>query len=265
MLRRIGLGTAAVLIVLLFLFGRDTYSYLKTSLGWVKQEVRGSIPIRMELERARQMIADLKPEIMRNMTLIAREEVGIQNLEENLKRAEAELAQSKEEILKLVSDLRSGSDHFVYAGRSYSRSQVEKDLERRFQRHKTKEEAAKHLRQVIEARRTTLAAARDKLEAMLAAKSQLELDIEALESRLKMVEVASTRSDLNIDDSHLARTKELLAEIKSRIEVAAKLVNADEYYHEGIPVSADQESSENVLDEVTRYFDQAASTPVAKR
>lgn len=265
MVKRILLGVGGLLLVLLFLFGRDTYSYVKTSLGWVKQSVRANIPIEMELERARQMVADLKPEIVRNMTLIAREEVGIQNLQENLKRAEAELAQSKDDILKLTADLRTGSESFVYAGRTYSRSQVEKDLQRRFQRHKTKEEATHHLRQVLEARRTTLAAARDKLEAMMAAKAQLELDIEALESRLKMVEVAAARSDFQFDDSHLARTKELLAEIKSRIEVAAKLVNADEYYHEGIPVRGDGEATENVLEEVTRYFGQDGGVPVANR
>ncbi|GIW94601.1 MAG: hypothetical protein KatS3mg110_2642 [Pirellulaceae bacterium] len=263
MLKRIVWPVVGGTLVLLFLFGRDTYSYVKTSLGWVKDGVKERVPIGFELERARRMIRDLEPEIRHNMTLVAREEVGIRQLEEELQRGEAELARAKDEILKLKADLETGSDSYIYAGRTYSRGQVETELQRRFQRYKTKDEALRHLRQVVEARRTTLEAARDKLEAMMAAKSQLELDVEALEARLKMVEVASARGNLKFDDNHLSRTKELLANIKARIDVAAKLVNADEYYHEGIPLSHDSDG--DVLEEITQYFEQGGERVATAR
>ncbi len=261
MLKRVMFGLSVGVLVLLFLFGRDTYSYVKTSLGWVKDGVRAHVPIAFELQRARRMIQDLEPQIRHNMTLVAREEIGINKLEAELQRAEAELAQAKQEMLKLKADLETGSPTFIYAGRVYSRSQVEADLGRRFDRYKTKEEATGHLRQVLEARRTTLEAARQKLEAMMAAKKQLEVDVEALEARLKMVEVASARGNLQFDEGHLSRTKELLADIKARIDVAAKLVQADEHYHESIPVNGSATETD-VLEQVTEYFAKDGDVPI---
>jgi len=257
MLKKLLLVGGAVALLLGLLFGREACSYVKTSLGWVRQSVKDHIPIEAELNRARQMIKDLDPEIRHNMTLIAREEVNVQKLAESITKTDEGLAQSKADILKLNGDLNSGSEQFVYAGRTYTTKQVREDLARRFERHKTKEEANKHLREVLAARQTTLKAAQEKLESMMAAKSQLEVDVEQLEARLKMVQVAQARSDINFDDSHLARTKELLGEIQSRIDVASRLVNADEYYHEEIPVSGEEETQADIATEITKYFGQS--------
>ena len=254
MLKKVVLLGGAAVLLLGLLFGREACSYVKTSLGWVRQSVKDAIPIEVELDRARRMIADLNPEIRRNMTLIAREEVNVQKLADSIKATDEALAKAKADILRLNSDLRSGSEQFAYAGRTYTTKQVRDDLARRFQRFKTKEEANKHLREVLAARRTTLQAAQEKLESMMAAKEQLEVDVEQLEARLKMVQVAQSRSEINFDDSHLARTKELLSDIQSRIDVAARLVNADEYYHEEIPVNAEDTAESDIATEIAKYF-----------
>ncbi len=60
---------AAALLLLGLLFGREGFSHVKTSLGWVQQSVRESVPVDFEISRARQMIKDLDPEIHRNMHL----------------------------------------------------------------------------------------------------------------------------------------------------------------------------------------------------
>ena len=237
------------------LFGREAVSYVKTSAGWMHQTVKDSVPIEFELERARKMIRDLDPEIRKNMTLIAREEVAVERLAESIQQNESQLAQTKGDIQKLNEDLRSGDEYFVYAKRTYSAKQVRDDLENRFQRFKSKEEAVGHLRKVLDARRSALQAAQEKLEAMMASKSQLEVDVEQLEARMKMVQVAQTRSNFNFDDSHLARTKSLLTDIQARIDVAARLANADEHYHEEIPVRSAEASAEDISNEITRYFE----------
>jgi hypothetical protein len=88
---------------------------------------------------------------------------------------------------------------------------------------------------------------------MLAAKRNLEVDIENLEARLKMVEVAQTTSDFNFDDSQLSRTKELLTEISDRIEVAERLVNADTNFHDRIPLE-EPDADRDIRKEVANYF-----------
>ena len=95
------------------------------------------------------------------------------------------------------------------------------------------------LKHVMRARTNGLSAAREKLEHMLAAKRQLAVDIENLEARLKMIEVAQTTSQFNFDDSQLARTRELIGEIGTRLDVTEKMMN----HHQRIPLSSNRSSA----------------------
>jgi hypothetical protein len=87
---------------------------------------------------------------------------------------------------------------------------------------------------------------------MLEARRRLEVDVESLEARFKMVEVLQTRSEHNIDDSQLGRVKDLIAEVRTRLSVAERLANAPIDVEGEIPVSAPQ--SDNIVDQVTEYF-----------
>jgi chromosome segregation ATPase len=221
---------AGVLVLLGLLFGREGFSYVKTSLGWVRQGVRDAVPVEFEIGRARQMIKDLDPEIHKNMHLIAKEEVEVAHLREQLGTAEKNLVKNKSDIERLNTDLKRGDSTFVYAGKSYTQQQVETDLARRFELFKVKEATLEKLTQVLAARERGLSAGREKLKAMQAAKGQLEVDVANLDARLEMVKVAQSTSEFNFDDSRLARTKDLVSDISARIDVAEKLVNAETTY-----------------------------------
>ena len=110
----------------------------------------------------------------------------------------------------------------------------------------------KSLEDIHIARQKSLEAARQKLEGMLAAKRQLEVDIENLEARQKMVEVAQTTSNYQFDDSQLGQVKELVSDLRTRLQVAEKLVSAETSLHDEIPL--DTPTPANIVDQVTDYF-----------
>ncbi len=67
--------------------------------------------------------------------------------------------------------------------------------------------------------------------------------------------MAQTSTQLNLDDSQLSRTRELLDEIATRIDVEEETMNVDmEYFGE---IDLDEPSDENLLDEITSYFERA--------
>lgn len=249
MLKKIVVVGAAV-VLLGFLFGR---SHIRTAVGMAKQAVKDNVPVQFEIKRAREMIKGLVPEIEKNMHVIAREETEVAKLEKQVANSENQLAKDRDSILRLKNDLDSGTEIFVYCGRNYNAKQVKTDLTHRFDQFKTKEATTDNLRKVLSARQSGLTAARAKLEGMLTAKRSLEVDVENLEARLKMVEVAQTTSDFNFDDSQLSRTKELIAEIGDRIEVAERLVNADTNFHDQIPLD-EPSTDRNITAEVSNYF-----------
>lgn len=228
------------------------WSYVRTGYNTASESVRDNVPLEWEIKRARQMIADLKPEIARNLHVVAREEVGVKNLAEQISAREEQLAKSKTEIMRLSGDLESGSVRFVYAGRSYSGDQVREDLSNRFKQFKVSEQTSNKLAQVLTAREKNLDAARRKLDEMLAAKRELEVEVENLQARLTMVEVAQTSNPVSIDDSHLSGTRQLLESIRTRIDVAERLVDS-----EGVlsgTIQLEDPASPELLSEIADYF-----------
>jgi hypothetical protein len=87
---------------------------------------------------------------------------------------------------------------------------------------------------------------------MLSAKRQLEVEVENLQARLTMVEVAQTASPVSIDDSQLSSTRQLLDEIRTRIDVAEKLASSEGALEGSIPL--DEAASDDLLGEIADYF-----------
>jgi chromosome segregation ATPase len=241
---------AGVLLLLGLVFGR---SHVSTAVGIAQDTFQDSVPIPFEIKRAREEIRRLRPEIEKNMRSIAEVEVEVARLERQVGKSDGRLQQDHAEIIQLKDDLESGSEFFIYANRNYTASQVKADLIRRFDQFQTQEATLVSKKKQLDAKQRMLLAARDKLEGMLAAKSQLEVDVENLEARLKMVEVAQTTSEFNFDDSKLSKTRDLVEQIRTRIEIAEKLVNADIEYYDRIPLQ-EADVDRDITDEITDYF-----------
>lgn len=254
MIRKMVLTGGALALLSSVTLGVPLFSYARCGVDWLRSSANDAMPLEWELKRARQMIADLKPEIEVNATRIAREKVEVAHLEKQLDETKTRLAQSQNDIERLSEDLRSENPYYSYGGRTYTVSQVKNDLSNRFKRHKTRTATAEKLQQMLAAREASLRAAQERMEAMLSAKRQLEVEVENLQARLGALRVAQTSSQLNLDDSQLARTRELLDEIATRIDVEEETMSVDvEYFGE---IDLDEPSDEKLLDEISSYFSQ---------
>jgi Rad3-related DNA helicase len=254
--RMLVIGGGAVLVSTV-LVGRNALSYLRTSAGYVTDAVQESVPIEFQIDRARGMVQDLVPEVRKNMHVIAKEEVEVQRLDEQIADTRTRLAKEKGQLLRLKTDLASGKSEYTYAGRNYSADDVRADLANRFNRYKTGEATLVSLTDIRNARQRSLAAAQHKLEGMLASKRQLQVEVENLEARVQMIAAAKATSNYQFDDSRLGRVKELVSNLRNRLEVNEKLVNAEVYFQDEIPL--DKTTPENIVQQISEHF--APKTP----
>jgi len=252
MIRKLVIVGLIVVIGGAFVAKSNLSSYITTSYRRVAGSVEESVPMEFQIDRARNMVRDLEPEIRRSMHIIAKEEVEVAALDERLETAGEKAEKDKTEILRLQSDLKSGDSVFHYAGHRYSEGEVKQDLSRRFNRFKTTDATLESMRQMRDARQRNLDAARQKLTAMMSAQRQLQVEVENLEAKLKLVEVAEASSDFQFDDSQLARAKQLISDVRTRLDVAAKLANADENFHDEILL--EESNAEDVTEQVAEYF-----------
>ncbi len=252
MVKKVVIVTAGVLLLAFVLCGTSVVSYVRTSAGYVSDAVAESVPVEFEIERARGMIGDLIKDVRTNMHAIAKEEVRVKQLEEQIDRAEAQLAKDKGQMMRLQSDLQSANDVYRYVGRTYTANQVRIDLANRLTRYKTRDATLLSWREIHTARKNSLEAARTKLEGMLAAKRQLEVDVENLEAKTQMIAAAKATSNYQFDDGRLGQVKELVSSLRTRLEVAENLVHAETRFHDEIPL--DETNPEDIVEQVTQYF-----------
>lgn len=249
-------------------FGRNAISYLRTSVSCLQESVHQSVPVTFELERARRMIDDLKPEIAQNFHRIAREEVEVEKIARQLAKLEEQQSTTKQAVLQLKSDLESGRQVFVYAKKTYTGLEIRQDLAKKFGRCKSLDETISHMRKELEFRQAGLQSGRQKLDELLAARDQLRLNVEGLEARHKMIEVQQTASDLQIDDSQLARTKELVSDIQTRLNVSERLL-AQSGDFVAPEIVLEEPTEGDLLEQITTYFaagepsEELATTPAA--
>jgi hypothetical protein len=104
------------------------------------------------------------------------------------------------------------------------------------------------------------------LEKTSSEKRILEAKIEALAGQYRLVKAASTgSSNLQMDNSKLAQTEKLIAQIQKRLDVAERVLAAESKFVEQIPVDTVVES--DLVAQVDEYFDardqQAQKAPSA--
>ncbi len=249
----VGGGATAVMLLLALLFGSDATSYVTTSVASVRDSVKNSVPVEFELERARQEISDITPEIRKNMEIIAREEVKIEKLEANIIQFEEKLAEDEKSIKRLNADLASGVEYVVYHGIEYSSNDVKRDLTNRFDEFKTDNETLANLKKLHVTRMDNLKTVRNRLASMQASQRKLRVEIESLAARNKMIEVTKSASEFEIDDSQLAKANALLENLDSRLSTEEKLSHVSNQSLDRIPVET--EATADILDEVTSYFE----------
>jgi hypothetical protein len=236
----------------LVLFGRDACSYVGTTYNRLTSSVQESVPVEFQIDRARQMVRDLEPEIRRSMHVIAKEEVALEHLNHQIASNQDKADKDRNDILRLQADLSKNKDIYRYASRSYSADEVKQDLARRFNRFKVSDDTLASMKSMRDAREKNLDAAQQKLAALVNARRKLEVDLQNLEAKRKLVEVAQASSEFVFDDSQLARAKDLINDIRTRLDVAAKLANADVNVEFEIPL--DEAAPSDITEQVAEYF-----------
>ena len=80
------MGAAVVAVLATLAFGRDVFSYVKTFGCSARDAIKSEVPIGFEIDRARDMVANLLPEIRNCMHVIAEEEVNVEHLSKEIAR-----------------------------------------------------------------------------------------------------------------------------------------------------------------------------------
>ena len=255
-LKRLTVGALGLALVGGVLFGGNLIPYAQTAFNNVRATAQDSVSVPFQIDAAKGQLAKIGPEIKNMVHQIAKEQVQINRLKNDLKLQESRLETSYDEMMTLRSHIESGDKFYVATnGKAYNSSRVEEDLRHRFKIYQTAEKTKQKQSEVLSIRQKALKSAVAKLDEAKSQQRELEVQIEHLVARNRMNEVVETASQINIDNSQLAKTREMLDDLDARISADEEVLNIAPKYYGQIPVNADLlEQDTNVLEDMDAYF-----------
>lgn len=258
MLKRIVIGGASLALVGGLFLGGETWSYLRTFGSQMRQAVKQEISVEFELQRIRDEVESLMPEIRRHMRTVAEQSVDVKDLERVLAERKKGVEEQRAAILTLRKDLESGRGEYVYRSVSYSRREVEADLAHRFESYQSAEKSVERDQRILEAQRETLRANQQRLDGMQARRQDLSVQVAQLEARLKQVQAAESLQLSPLDDSRLASVERLIGEMNRTLDVREALLESEGRVSGRIPVEGDEAPPTDILTRIDAHFSAAA-------
>lgn len=267
MIRKIFMAAALTAVGLIVLNHAGLHGYGATALHKIKGVCKSQVPIEFEIERLKYQIAELVPDMRRNLSSIAEEMVATANLRDEIQETHANLAKQKDAIVSMTKDLETGATSISYGGRDYARERIREKLNRDFRSYQRCEAELKSKEKLLDAKERALDSAREQLGTIRTQKQELEVQVAQLEAELKSVRLAQSRSKFQIDDSALARCKATLADIKNRLKVEQKTTELTGDFANDNTVQVEKTKPAGELTkEITAYFNEGSTeAKVAER
>lgn len=247
---RIAVGLAVVAVG--FVLGKHVAQRFGDWHWSVRQSIHDHVSLEDELEEAREMTAQIVPDLRRNVEIVVREEVEIEELQRKLVQEELQLASDRKQILQLRSSLDDGSQKKG----SYSH-QIKLELTKRFGDFQIAEATAKAKREILRGREQTLTKSREELQAMLDRRQELQAQVENLSARIELLQSKKRTNDVELDQTTLTRCEQIIQHLRTRLSVAERLTDAPtSRSHVTEPLDA-----EDIGGSIDEYFGDSPAKP----
>jgi len=237
-------------------------SYVSTAWKKVRQGACNKVPLEFELERVRNEVAKLIPDMKDNIRGIAEEMVAVDRLRDDIKVTRANLDKEKDHIFAMKKDLENaqGAKTVKYGERTVSVSRLKEKLARDWDAYKRCEDGLTSKEKLLDAKETALSAAREQLSTIRMKKEQLEVEIARLDAEIKNVRVAQSRGNFQFDDSRLARINATIASIRDRLNVEVKTQELSGTFKADLdlPTPAETKTAADVVREIDNHFGKVA-------
>ena len=129
-------GLFAFFLGAFLLFGAELGSMLKTSARSLQISARESIPVEFELQRAKEKILEILPDLQSQVRKIAEEEVAIAALTQEVQQDEQRILKQESTLADLRDSMRTTQVSYTINGRDMDRSQLTEHLKVRFDHFK---------------------------------------------------------------------------------------------------------------------------------
>jgi uncharacterized protein (DUF3084 family) len=178
--------------------------------------------VQKEIDRLREELIKLEPEIKKNRSALANELVAIDELNDEIRRRQANLQRQYDEILAHKKKVDAGAELVSYQGVEYPSRKVRELLASDWEAYEGAKKALEKKQELLAAKQAWVRDTRKQLANWATTRDLLAAELDELEAEVKMIQLAETRNILEVDNSKLSHFMKSLAEAKKKVRVMQK-------------------------------------------
>jgi chromosome segregation ATPase len=233
-------------------------SYPAAAFGKFRAAVKKQVPLEFEVERLRHQVAQLVPDMKKNISSIAEMTVSVENLREEVDRSRASLEKRQDNVLTMTKELETGATTVSYRGRDLPASILKDRLSQEFTDFQIADAELKTKEKLLEAKERELLAAREQLTTLRSQKQEMELEVARIEAELKTLRVAQSKSKYCVNNTSLDKCKATLADIRNRLKVEKTATQLHDEFDGGSALGQKKtKSAKELTQEIKTYFNHA--------
>ncbi len=205
--------------------GTKVASYIRSEIRSARESAENNIPPEKEIARLRNELKLLDKDIMSVVNQLAKERVDVNQLREKTDELTAKQNKDKELLngraaaIKTAEASQTGEQHVSFGNRKLSLDAAKAELEDGVKRFAANQKSLDSMDATLALRIKNRDVLEKQLEVLKNQKTELAVAIDAMESELAALKLQQMESKYQTDDTRLAKIKEDLRKLKTKVEV----------------------------------------------
>ncbi|MBA4066832.1 MAG: hypothetical protein C0501_24615 [Isosphaera sp.] len=194
-------------------------SYLRSEYNNLRDGVDAAVPPEREVARLRNEIKLLDKDILGVVNQLARERVAVKELRAKADELRAAQARDKELLEARAAAIKAATDQVSFGGRRLTVARATEELEAGVRRFTANEKSLAGMDAALASREQVRGGLEDQLKVLRHQKDDLAATVDLLEAELTTLKLRQMESRYQTDDTRLARIKEDIRALQTKLEV----------------------------------------------
>jgi chromosome segregation ATPase len=199
--------------------GTKLASYIRSEIREARERAESNIPPEKEIQRLRNEIKLLDKDILAVVNELAKQRVGVNDLQTQTEELAAKQSKDKEILTARIDALEKAEGHVTFGNRTIAIADAKVELDAATKRYATNQKSLDSLQALLANRIKVRDALEKQLETMKIQKGELTAAVDDMEAQLAALKLQQMESKYQTDDTRLAKIKEDLRKLKTKMDV----------------------------------------------
>lgn len=212
-------------------------SYIRSELREARERAEANIPPEKEVARLRNELKLLDKDIVAVINELAKQRVAVNDLQSQTEDLAAKQTAALASLKDRGQAIKSAQGHVTFGTRTVNVADARTELEADANRYKATQKSLESMQALLANRIKVRDSLEKQLVAMKAQKAELNAAVDDMEAQLAALKLQQMESKYQTDDTRLAKIKEDLRTLKTKVDVEREKLKLMPIANESTPAA----------------------------